>query len=127
MKQLNVKDEEKVKELFLNSFFKECQSGWWKNLIILNENVLSFVIYDGDDLCNIIFDKSKNELIGDTDLIDESKINSLKSNLIEIIDQNIKAEQAEMKRKTDCRRKAGLEMATSKKIKTLSVADVDKK
>lgn len=89
MKQFSVKDEMKVKELFLNSFLRECQPGWDKILIIiLNENLLSFVAFDGDDLVNIVFDKSKKELLGeDLCLIDKNNLNSLKSNLIEVMNQ----------------------------------------
>lgn len=92
MKQFNDIEAEKVKELFLNSFCRECQSGWYKILIsILNENLLSFVAFDEDGLCNIVFDKSKNELLGeDICLIDENKIDLLKANLIEVMNQQAK-------------------------------------
>lgn len=81
--------EYEISKLIIQSFIKEGQTGWGKiSTNILNENLLSFVAFDGDDLFNIVFDKSNNELLGeDVGLIDENKINSLKSSLIEVMNQ----------------------------------------
>lgn len=133
MTQFNVTDEKRVKELFFNAFRSEDKYGWGRgksSIDISHENLLVFMAFDGDDLYDIIFDKSKNEFFGDFWLLDKNKINALKSNLIQVIDQHKKTEQAQMKRESDWRREAGLKMlkmATSEKIKTLSVANVDDK
>lgn len=123
MTQFNVTDEKRVKELFFNAFRSEDKYGWGRgksSIDISHENLLVFMAFDGDDLYDIIFDKSKNEFFGDFWLLDKNKINALKSNLIQVIDQHKKTEQAQMKRESDWRREAGLKMlkmATSEKLK----------
>lgn len=83
-----VMTEYEISKLIIKSFIKEGQTGWGKiSTNILNENLLSFVAFDGDDLINIVFDKNKNELLGeDVGLIDENKTNALKVRLASIID-----------------------------------------
>lgn len=86
-----VTPEYEISKLIIKSFASEYGEGWGKSLtIILNENLLSFVTFDGDDLFNIVFDKNVNELYGDTDLIEESMINQLKVKLARIIDEHSK-------------------------------------
>lgn len=80
--------EYETSKLIIKSFSKEYGEGWGKSLTtILNENLLSFVTFDGDDLFNIVFDKNVNELYGDADLIEESMIKPLKVKLASILDE----------------------------------------
>lgn len=87
-----VTPEYEISKLIIKSFIKEGQTGWGKiSTNILNENLLSFVAFDGDDLINIVFDKNKNELLGeDVCLIDENKTNALKVKLATIINEHSK-------------------------------------
>lgn len=83
--------EYEISKMIIKSFAKEYGEGWGKSLtMILNENLLSFVVFDGDDLFNIVFDKNVNELYGDADLIDESMIKPLKVKLATIINEHSK-------------------------------------
>lgn len=77
-------NEYEVTQLFFNAF-KTSYKDWYgkKSAMMLNENLLSFITFDGDEYVNIVFDKSSNELLGDLSVLDESKINSLKSTLID--------------------------------------------
>lgn len=86
-----VTPEYKISKLIIKSFTKENRKGWGESLTtVLNENLLSFVTFNGDDLYNIVFDKNANELYGDTYLLEESMINQLKVKLATIINEHSK-------------------------------------
>lgn len=77
-------NEYEVTQVFFNAF-KTSYKGWYgkKSAIMLNENLVCFTTFDGDDFVNLVFDKSSNELLGDIDVLDENKIDSVKSTLID--------------------------------------------
>lgn len=77
-------NEYEVTQLFFNAFITSYKD-WYgkKSAMMLNENLLSFITFDGDEYVNIVFDKSTNELLGDIDMLDEDEIDSLKATLID--------------------------------------------